>query len=248
MHFLSPIKFKNNPLQEAVWEIRFPPAQPELTEEVSKIIAQEFPAQYSPIQFRPEAENSPDSPETEPAFQPAAQNKPACPKKGPELLLGQKYLSLIFQKPPAWEHLIPEITSLAQAVEKADIISYLVSFSIKHSYCLEIDHQKISEYLNLNIKLDIFDLTSQPFSLRSEIEVKGVKCRIHLLSPGGTIVFDPRNLSQNVLLDIECLKNLPRHNSWNAMYDNLEGVNLINDDLFVKILRHKTFGLLEPLN
>jgi uncharacterized protein (TIGR04255 family) len=242
-----PTKLKEDPLIDAVFEIRFSTSLP-----ASSVVPGIL---FSKLKPQPQIERLPasDIPSQVRALNPLLQSQPLMRMHWNSnflVLIGDVSLGLGCKMPyPGWQSFKPHILELAQFLNESQFIEQIERYSLK--YVGVIAGQNPAEQIariKMELKLGDYDLKDDPFNVRIEMKRDPFLYIVHLAAQATATLFDGGQRT-GILIDIDGLRE---HKTANLdefiaeLPDRVEAMHTLNKELFFGLLTDETLASLEP--
>lgn len=177
-----PVRLKKEPLIEVIWEIRFSGATSSVAELLPGILFNSFPGKYSKSVKLPIADIPTPIIEQDPNLRFAP--KICLEGDNQAIQIGDRVVSLSCHRPySGWDQFSRDIRELADTVKKTSLIERPDRFSLKYINLIELETPVGLACLDLDIKLNRYELTIKPTQLRTEIHENDLVHIIQIISP-----------------------------------------------------------------
>jgi uncharacterized protein (TIGR04255 family) len=248
MQYKIPTKLNKEPLEEAIWSVRFRTNTDLFVTLFPGILYLQFPNMFN------KANNyfQPDMPDG--VFNQIEQLNflPSVSMQGDNktILIGRRFLALSYRKPyPGWNNFSSDINKLAGILKQTKMIDNLDYYSIKYIDFLDIS-SVVSGLSSLNIKLEMCgdSLDRSENRIVTVKETGEFKHIIQIFSPAMIDQPELNRTRKGILIDIESSKNLSfKEDSWNLIESTLDEAHMQSKEIFFKLLSDKTLKTLEPV-
>jgi uncharacterized protein (TIGR04255 family) len=245
MNTRIPVRLRQEPLLEAIWEIRFSEASPSVVDLLPGMLFKSFPAKYRRAVKLPAANIPASLADQDPnlLFAP----KIRLEGENQSVQIGDRVVSLSCRRPySGWRLFSADIHELAKGVEETGLIERLERFSLKYIDLIELEKPIGLGQLQLELRLGGYDLAAKPVHLRTEIKENDLNHIIQIISPAEVSLPGAENRLKGVLIDIDSIKPLAGDASWNALHQGLNAVHSACKSIFFSILKPETIEKLAP--
>ena len=240
-----PTRLRNEPLVEAIWELRFASKQETLLAILPGILYSalgdkntniiKLPFSELPSQI---AENDPNLKYT-PKIRVEGDNQ--------SIQIGDYVIALSCRKPySGWKKFSSSIRKLIKIVKETGYIEGLERFSLRYIDIIALGQPPDIKCLNLNIKIGDYDIDAWPIKLRTEIREKELIHILQIASPAKVTLPGEPEGTIGVVIDIDTIRSLTEGESWKAVYDSLDKVHQSCKEVFFGLLTEDTLSKLEP--
>jgi uncharacterized protein (TIGR04255 family) len=253
-----PTKLKNDPLVDAVFEIRFSSAIP-ASSVIPGILFAALKANPQQLERLPTF----DIPSQMRALNPVLQFQPLMRMHWNDhflILIGDVSLGLACKIPyPGWQSFKSHIIELAKLLNESKFINQIERYSLKYVGLLEGNdvRQQISRInFDLHFRTYEFDLSpatynlkEEPFNIRIEMQRNSFLYIIHLAAPASAIVAEGKQKT-GLLVDIDGIRE---HKTANLsefiseLPERAEEMHTHNKQLFFGLITDETLAYLEPI-
>jgi uncharacterized protein (TIGR04255 family) len=239
-----PKRLRKEPLLEAVWEIRFTSDRESVAELLPGLIYQAMEASFSKIERLPAA-NLPF-----PLLQQEATLRyvPTVRLEGSpySIQIGEHVVSLSCRRPyTGWREFESRILDLAEILKKTNLLTNLERFSLKYIDVISLGDSPSLKLLEILVKLNTHELTTELVHLRTELRENGFLHIIQIISPGQAVLLT-RERFEGVLIDIDTVYQREAREFWLDFREQLNRAHQLNKSLFFRLLTEETIDKLEP--
>jgi len=247
-----PTKLRNEPLVDAVFEVRFSSTVP-----ASSILPGIL---FSHLKTHPQIDRLPaaDVPPQIRNVNPVFRSQPLMRLHWDDhflILIGDYHLGLGCKMPyPGWKNFKPHILELIEVLQRNQVAEKIERYSLK--YVGVIAGKDLSEQIG-RIKLNLqfgdysldYSLREEPFTIRVEMKRDALLHIVQLGAPTTVTQMDGRQLATGLLIDIDsiCEQNTSDITKFVAeLPDGLEDIHTRNKEIFFGLLTPETLAYLEP--
>jgi len=245
-----PTKLKNEPLVDAVFEMRFASRVP-ASSVIPGILFTRLDTHPQQIERLPAA----DIPSEMRAREPSLRFQPVMRLHWDNnfvILVGDTSLGIGCKMPyPGWKNFKPHILKLASVVlNESQLIEQIDRYSMK--YIGVVDGKDLSEQIgriNIDLKLgDLYVLESEPFSVHVEIPRDSLR-HIVTLAATATVSAMDGTKREGLLIDID---SIAEHTTTDVakfvseLSDRSEEIHTLNKEIFFELLTPETLAYLGP--
>jgi len=239
-----PKRLKKEPLLEAVWEIRFTSDRESVAELLPGLIYKAIGAEYPKIERLPAA-NLPSA-----LIQQDAKLRyvPTVRLEGIpySIQIGEHVVSLSCRRPyTGWGKFEPKIMELAEILKETSLLNRPERFSLKYIDIISLGHSPSLKLLEILVKLDTLELTTDLVQLRTELHENGFIHIVQIISPGQAVLSTGERF-EGVLLDIDTIYQQEVSEFWSDFREQLNRAHQLNKILFFRLLTNETIEKLEP--
>lgn len=245
-----PKRLEQEPLLEAVWEIRFEgDSMLPVSEMLPGLLFAELRDEFPHIVRLPAA----DIPRPIARDNPAMRYMPTVRLQGADdfpfiVQIGAHVISLNNRRPYAgWATFSQRIRQLAELLKSKDIIRKPERYSLKYLDLIELDSRPTLSGLNVALQLGEHDLSQRPVQLRSEIadppylHVVQIACPAEVQMPGA-------QRRSGTLMDMDTVREAsPDEDFWAMLDASLDEAHARAKQLFFGLLKHETEQRLGPV-
>jgi uncharacterized protein (TIGR04255 family) len=245
-----PKRLQQEPLLEAVWELRFEGdgALP-VGEMLPGLLFAELRGEYPHIVRLPTA----DIPRPIAMNNPAMRYMPTLRLQGADdfpfiVQIGEHVISLNNRRPYAgWPTFSHRIRQLVRLLQSKDIIRKPERYSLKYLDLLELDPSPALTVLNVSLQLGEHDLTQRPVQLRTEIADQPYLHVVQIASPAEVQIPGAQRRS-GTLVDIDTVREAsPGGDFWDMLDASLDDAHARAKQLFFGLLKPETEQRLGPV-
>lgn len=242
-----PTKLKNEPLVDAVFEIRFSSGAP-----ASSVLPGIF---FAHIQGQPQIDRFPvaDIPSEIRASQPYFRFQPLMRIHWGEsffVLIGDCSVGLGCRMPYAgWRKFQPHILELAGLLMKSGVLHSVERYSLKYVGVIEgTDVAQQIKRIDVGLRLGKYTVQAEPFQLRVEMRHDSLVNIVQLATPSTAMLVDGSQRI-GILIDIDTIFERPVtdiNNIMSELPDKIEYIHIRNKEIFFELLTKETLKYLEP--
>jgi len=231
----NPVRLKNPPLTEAVFEIRFSSSKGSIGDLLPGLLYSALGEQFGEAEPLPMA----SVPSEIRVKEPRLRYKPHVRLSGEDaiLLVGHQVATLSRSAPYlGWKHFRNLIDKVLSAVKGTELVDRLERYSLKYVNLIELQDKPMLDLLNADLQLKGFSFADNGFRLRAEITLERFISIIELAS---TMTMQVGEESKSGLLfSIDTLTTVSEEESWSSIDTDLETGH--------EKLKEVFFGLLKP--
>jgi len=243
-----PVKLRNEPLIEAVWELRFRPKESSAGEHLLAMLYKEFWRSYPKIVRLPMA----DIPSCVREQDSKLKYLPKIRLMGENraIQIGDFVVSLSNRRPyMGWRDFSQAIQQLVGLLHQSELIAIGERISLKYVDLLEMDVPPSLARLDLELTMAGERIQTAPVHLWTKIEDQEGIVHIVEISCPAELRF-PENPSSRcgVLLDIDSVKRLPENKPWQEEVQRaLNPLHEASKRIFFHLLTSETIEALGPI-
>jgi uncharacterized protein (TIGR04255 family) len=237
-----PKRLRDEPLLEAVWELRFDSASDSAAE---ALLAQVFSSWGTMF---PKVTRLPAADVPLPMRQTDLRYVPTIRLEGPpySVQVGERVVSLSCRRPySGWSEFGERVRGLAKLLRDTSLITKPERFSLKYLDLLRFDGEQSLDPLTTTLLVGDYDLRTKPLHLRTEIEDSGYIHIIQVASPV-TAKLEPNAQLRGVLLDIDTIRSGAPDSFWETFSEDLDTAHRLSKQQFFKLLKPATVAALGP--
>lgn len=242
-----PRGLKQEPLVEAIWELRFDLKEDVAGELLVGMIYQKLKKDYPRIVRLCAA----DIPRPILQSDPRLRYVPTIRLEGKEGLplavqVGDHLVSLNNRRPyRRWKEFSKRIRDLLGVLQETELIESFQSFSLRYIDLLELEPPPSLQSLQVRLELAGQDLAKLPVQLRTEIEDPPF---VHIVQINSYAQITLGNETlQGTLIDITAVQTLdPEGNGWAVLNEQLDSAHSRTHRLFFTLLTPEAITRLEP--
>ena len=243
-----PVKLRNEPLIEAVWELRFRPKESSVGEHLLAVLYKELGPSYPKIVRLPMADI--------PSFVREQDSKlKYLPKmrlmgENRAIQIGDFVVSLSNSRPyMGWKGFSQAIQELVRLLQQSELIAVGERISLKYVDLLEMDDPPSLARLDLELTMAGERIQTAPVHLWTKIQdreeilhIVEISCPAELRLPGDSA------RHRGVLLDIDSVKRLPENKPWvEEVQRVLNPLHEASKRIFFHLLTPETIEALGPI-
>lgn len=240
-----PVRLEQDPILEAIFELRFQGKVPSLSEILQGVLYPPFKGRFPTVTRTPMASFPPALIEGNPSLR----YQPRLELKGEHigLFLGDHSIIVNCAKPyVGWAALRPLILEVLELVKSADIIGDPERMSLKYVNLLEGDSIQVQfSKVRYSASLGRYNLTDCPTNTRTEIQQDDHVNIVELSA--GAIVTTPAGVPLNgMLVSVDSIFNNPP-DYWRNFRTHIEKTHGVEKSIFFEILTEQTINSLGPV-
>lgn len=239
-----PKRLRKEPLLEALWEIRFTSDRESVAEVLPGLIYNAMSAEYPKIERLPAA-NLPSAVVQQDA---TLRYVPTVRLEGNpfSIQIGEHVVSLSCRRPySGWKEFESKIFGLAEMLRSTNLISRPERFSLKYTDVISLSEPPSLNPLEVTLKLEAYELTSNPVKLRTELRENGFIHIVQIASPA-QVALPTGERFEGVLVDIDTIYQREHGDFWSDFRSLLDRAHNLNKILFFRLLTEKTIAQLDP--
>ncbi len=239
-----PKRLRNEPLLEAVWEIRFSSDTESVSDLLPGLIYKSIGTEYPKIERLPIA----NLPSTVVQQDPKLRYVPTIRLQGIpySIQIGEHVVSLSCRRPyTGWQEFEQKIMELAKMLRETSLITRPERFSLKYIDIISFGDRPSLRLLEILIKLDTIELTTDLVQLRTELRENGFLHIVQIVSPAQAAIATGEHF-EGVLLDIDTIFKSESADFWSDFQEQLNSAHRINKNMFFRLLKKETIENLGP--
>ena len=239
-----PKRLRNDPLIEALWEIRFSSDHSPVIELLPGMLFKELRGSYGKLVRLPAANIPHPIAERDEKLRYVPTVR--LESEPFSIQIGERVVSLSCRRPyVGWHGFSKQILKLAKLLEGTGLITQPERFSLKYTNLLDLKVQPSLSYLNVKLTIGEHDIAERPVQLRTEIEQAGFIQILQIASPAQVQIVSGE-LFNGTLLDIDTIKNAEKDDFWQTLNTKMKKAHDRSKQLFFQILVKDTLEKLEP--
>ncbi len=239
-----PKRLRQEPLLEALLEIRFESDHAPVSELLPGMLFKELRGSYGKLVRLPAANIPHPIAERDEGLR----YVPTVRLEGEPfaIQIGERVVSLSCRRPyVGWDEFSKQILNLAKVLEGTGLITRPERFSLKYIDLIDLRTQPSLSYLNVNFAVGGHDITERPVQLRTEIEKNGYIQVLQIASPAQAQVATGERFN-GTLLDIDTIKCSDKDDFWQTLDVRIHEAHTHSKQLFFDLLSKDTLEKLEP--
>jgi uncharacterized protein (TIGR04255 family) len=240
-----PIKLDNNPIIEALFEIRFAGNVESLADILPGLLYPHVKHDF------PKIEPLPTIPKEIVKNDLKLNYRPSHRLVGTNysILLGESVFTLSSAPPyQGWPHFQSQIQTLLQVLKQTEVIESVERFSLKYVNLLPAElNQPELDMLKLKAELGTYDLKNHHCLIRTEINQDDFLNIINLIPQTKVVIQNTQEHLSGLLIDIDTIYEKCFTNFWEEIYPLLEKAHLIEKSIFFNVLKKETITQLKPI-
>jgi len=243
-----PTRLKQEPLVEALWEIRFTSEHPAASELLTGIIFQQMKADFGKSDRLPVANMPREVRERDANLRYA----PTVRLTGSRYTvgIGDQAIGLSSLRPyTGWKEFRAKIDELLSTIEQSGVIGKCKSFSIKYVDCIGSATNPSLDVLAINVGIADRKFASEPMAIRTEFHEMGYLHILQIGLPAEVSVVATKETLRGVIMEVDthCTADAEIDNFHHWISARLDGVHAANKTVFFSILSDDTIKRLEPI-
>jgi uncharacterized protein (TIGR04255 family) len=243
---MYPIKLKDEPLIEAIWEIRFQSTKGPVYDLLPGLIHARL-GRPETRAHRLRAANLPlESSDNDPKLRYVPRMR--MEHKNEAIQVGSHMVSLHSRRPyVGWQRFSGRIGELVQVLKATELIDHLERFSLKYVDLIALDESPTLDWLDVAVTLANNPILTAPILLRTEMKEEECTQIIQVVCPAEVTFPGSDDRTEGLLLEIDTIMSLRGESSWDEMTDSIESVHDKSKARFFDLLAENTLAKLRPV-
>lgn len=240
---ILPIRLKEEPVVEAVWEVRIKSVKGALAEVLSGILFNAFKDNAPEIVRLPTADIPSPIIDKVPNFRYFPKVRLEAGNKF--IQIGDRVVSVSCRRPyPGWNDFSKYIRRVIHIVSGVGMIECLERFSLKYMDMIQLDRFPGLRCLDVDLRVDGYEMDDRPVLIRTEISENKFVHVLQVVSSAEIKIH--KEVLRGVLVDIDTIRSMREDEGWSVIERELDEIHLASKKMFFSILRSDALQYLGP--
>jgi uncharacterized protein (TIGR04255 family) len=231
------------PLAEAIFELRFKPAQVSIAQLLPGLVFAKLGSRYGRSEATPVASIPPQLRDMDPNLRYQAQYRLSGERSS--IFLGERVAGVSMTAPyEGWHHFRPRILEFLEIVRGSGLVETVERFSIKAINIVPTLGAQL-DLLNLHLEIGGIKPPENGFHLRAEVN-DDTFLRIIEISTNASAKLPSGETTSGLLLSLDCVRPMRNEDFWSIQETSIDEVHEQLKELFFGLINQQSLESLGP--